>query len=89
MRLLSRRHQEPTGPCCWVASGDPADGPMCDEHGRVVGERVAIESQTGFVDDGTFRFGACAGSSGSVHNGLDRHGSDAPVRGRGREVAGS
>lgn len=32
------------GPCCWVATGNPADGAMCLAHERAVGEAVVRDA---------------------------------------------
>lgn len=38
---------EPT-PCCWVQTGNRADGPMCRDHARTVREMATAQAQPGY-----------------------------------------
>lgn len=68
--LGRHRNAEPSGPCCWVATGDMADGPTCDGHNRVIRDTAHVQGR--LTLDGW-------GSPGLGEIGLDRPDSATPT----------
>lgn len=66
-------HPQP-GPCCWVATGNLADGPMCRTHEHAVAEAVVRDSAA-VNRPGVDLFGLLPGPSDID---TDRPDSDAP-----------